>query len=282
MPPALVWEDVVRRALAEDLGHAGDLTSDGALPPDLPARAELVARAPGIVAGLPAFAAAFERLDRRAAVRLAAADGDAVAHGDVLATVEGPARAMLSAERVALNLLQRLSGTATLTRAFVDAVAGTGSRITCTRKTTPGLRALEKYAVRCGGGWNHRYGLGDAVLLKDNHVALCGGVAEAVRRVRASVGHMVVVSVEVATLDQLREALEQPVDAVLLDNMDLETLREAVRLIDGRVVSEASGGITLATARAVAETGVGYLSVGALTHSAPALDLALDVVGGAG
>lgn len=277
MPSAVVWEDVVRRALAEDLGQAGDITSDAILPDAQQARAELVARAAGVVAGLPAFAAAFEMVDRRCAVRLRAADGDAVANGDVLAVVEGPARSVLAAERVALNILQRLSGTATLTRAFVDAVAGTGARITCTRKTTPGLRALEKYAVRCGGGSSHRFGLGDAVLIKDNHVALAGGVAEAVRRVRGSVGHMVAVSLEVTTLDQLREALALPIDVVLLDNMDLGTLREAVALVDGRVVSEASGGITLGTARAVAETGVGYLSVGALTHSAPALDLALDV-----
>lgn len=279
LPPALVWQDVVRRALVEDLGQAGDITSDAVLAEGHMARAELIARVPGVVAGLAAFAAAFELVDRACVTRLSAADGDAVARGNVLAVVEGPARAVLAAERVALNVLQRLSGTATLTRAFVETIAGTGARVTCTRKTTPGLRALEKYAVRCGGGSSHRYGLSDAVLIKDNHVALAGGVIEAVRRVRASVGHMVVISLEVTTLDQLRAALALPIDVVLLDNMGVEMLREAVALIDGRVVSEASGGITLATARAIAETGVGYLSVGALTHSAPALDLALDVVG---
>jgi nicotinate-nucleotide pyrophosphorylase (carboxylating) len=200
-----------------------------------------------------------------------------VAAGTVLADVAGPARAVLTAERVALNLLGHLSGIATVTRGIVDAVAGTGAEVVCTRKTTPGLRALQKYAVRAGGGRNHRFGLDDAVLIKDNHLAVAGSIEEAVRRVRMSVGHLVKVEVEVDDLEQLARALASPIDAVLLDNMPPEVLRQAVAAVAGRVITEASGGITPTTARAVAETGVDLLSLGWITHSAPALDVALDV-----
>ncbi len=282
--PAVLYAPLLHAALAEDLGRAGDLTSAAVLDAHATATARLVARQAGVVAGLDIAAAAFGLLDGSIRVTLRARDGDAVAAGAELATVAGPARGILSAERVALNVLGRLCGIATRTRAFVDAVAGTGARIADTRKTTPGLRALEKHAVRCGGGTNHRFGLDDAVLIKDNHVAVAGGVAAAVRRARAHVGHMVVVSVEVTTLDQLDALLAMPerrtADVVLLDNFDVATLAEAVRRVAGRLTTEASGGITLANARAVAATGVDVLSVGALTHSAPALDVALDVVVG--
>jgi nicotinate-nucleotide pyrophosphorylase (carboxylating) len=273
------YEPLVRRALAEDLGRAGDLTTDAVVPAGLVAAARLVARAAGRVAGLVPATAAFRLLDPAVEVELAATDGADVEAGATLATVRGPARPILTAERTALNLLGRLCGIATATRAMVAAVAAAGARaaVVCTRKTTPGLRALEKYAVRAGGGANHRFGLDDAVLLKDNHLAIAGGVGEAVARVRARVGHLVKVEVEVDTLDQLDEALAAGVDAVLLDNMPLETLRRAVERARGRCLTEASGGITPETAAAVAATGVDLLSVGWLTHSAPSLDVALDV-----
>jgi nicotinate-nucleotide pyrophosphorylase (carboxylating) len=276
----LLYEGLVRQALAEDLGRAGDLTSDAILPEDLTATARLVARAPGRVAGLAAATSAFRLLDPRLAVDLAARDGEDAAAGALLATIAGPARALLSAERTALNLLGRLCGIATATRdlvAVVAPVAPSGAKVVCTRKTTPGLRALEKYAVRAGGGSNHRFGLDDAVLIKDNHRALAGGLRNAVLRARAGVGHMVKIEVEVDTLEELEEALGLEVDAVLLDNMGIETLRRAVALAKGRAVTEASGGITPETAPAIAATGVDLLSVGWITHSAPALDVALDV-----
>jgi len=276
----LLYEPLVERALAEDLGRAGDLTSDAVLPEGLAARAHVAARAAGRVAGLPAALAAFRLLDPRLEVEIRAADGEDVAAGAVLAAVRGPARPLLAAERTALNLLGRLSGIATATRDLAAAVAPHGARIACTRKTTPGLRALEKYAVRCGGGANHRFGLDDAVLIKDNHKALAGGLAEAVRRARAGVGHLVKIEVEVDTLAELAAALGLGVDVVLLDNMDLPTLGEAVALArrsPHRIVLEASGGITPETAPAIAATGVDILSVGWITHSAPALDVALDV-----
>lgn len=278
----LLYEDVVRRALEEDLGRAGDLTSDAVIPPEHRARAVVVARRAGCIAGLDVAAAVFRLLDPSLEVELCAADGDHVAAATVLAKVSGPARSLLSAERTALNFLGHLSGIATITRGIVEAVAGagTGARVVCTRKTTPGLRTLEKYAVRCGGGANHRFGLDDAVMIKDNHRLVAGGLRPAVERVRGRIGHMVKIEVEVDTLEQLDEALALEVDAVLLDNMDLQTLRQAVgRIRDagGRVVSEASGGITPETAPAVAATGVDLLSVGWITHSAPNLDVALDV-----
>ena len=277
----LLYEPLVERALAEDLGRAGDLTSDAVLPPGLEAAARVVARQPGRIAGLPAALAAFRLLDPRLAIEIHAREGEDAAAGAVLASVRGPARPLLAAERTALNLLGHLSGVATATRDLATAVAPHGARIVCTRKTTPGLRALEKYAVRAGGGANHRFGLDDAVLIKDNHWAIAGGVAPAVERARAGVGHLVKIEVEVDTLDELAQALAAEVDAILLDNMELPALRAAVELArraPRRVILEASGGITPATAPAIAATGVDLLSVGWITHSAPALDVALDVI----
>jgi nicotinate-nucleotide pyrophosphorylase (carboxylating) len=273
----LQYEPLLRRALEEDLGLAGDLTTLAVVPAAARARGRLVARREGCVAGLTIATDVFRLLDPAVEVVENVADGSRVGAGTVLAEVAGAARSLLTGERVALNLLGRLCGIATATRGLVDAVAGTGARVVCTRKTTPGLRALEKYAVRAGGGSNHRFGLADAVLIKDNHLAIAGGVAAAVRRVRAAVGHLVKVEVEVDTLDQLTEALECPIDAVLLDNMTPEQLATAVGRAAGRVITEASGGISPVTARAIAETGVDLLSVGWLTHSAPALDVALDL-----
>jgi nicotinate-nucleotide pyrophosphorylase (carboxylating) len=275
--PSLIYEPIIRSALLEDLGRAGDLTSDAVVPASATCEGRIVARRDGRVAGVGIAAAVFRTLDAGLEIDLCAGDGADVSSGEVLLRVSGRARAVLSAERTALNLLGRLSGVATLTRAYVDAVAGTRARIVCTRKTTPGLRALEKYAVRCGGGANHRFGLDDAMLVKDNHIAIAGSVRAAIERARAAVGHMVVVEVEVDTLDQLEEVLELGVDAVLLDNLDLETLRRAVAMVAGRMVTEASGGLALDRVGAVAATGVDLVSVGALTHSAPALDVSLEV-----
>lgn len=273
----LLYEPIVRRALEEDLGRAGDLTSDAVLPPGLQAAATIVARSAGRIAGLQVAASAFHLLDPSIRIEFQAVDGEDVEAGASLATIRGAARAILSAERTALNLLGRLCGIATVTRDLVAQVAPHGARVVDTRKTTPGLRVLEKHAVRCGGGHSHRFGLDDAVLIKDNHVALAGGIRPAVERARQRVGHMVKIELEVDSLDQLREALELGVDVVLLDNMPPDTLREAVRMAKGKAVTEASGGITPKTAAAIAATGVDLLSVGWLTHSAPALDVALDV-----
>jgi nicotinate-nucleotide pyrophosphorylase (carboxylating) len=276
-PPALAVEPIVRAALFEDLGRGGDLTSDAIVPAGLRSSARIVARAPGIIAGLDAATLAFRLLDPQAAITVYAVDGTAVVPNQSVAEVAAGARALLAAERTALNVLCHLSGIATLARRLVDLVAGTNARIADTRKTTPGLRVLEKYAVRCGGGTNHRFGLDDAVLIKDNHLAIAGSIREAVAAVRARVGHMVKVEIEVDTLEQLREALETPVDAVLLDNMTPAQLREAVGIAGGRVLTEASGGVTLETIAEIARSGVDLISVGALTHSAPALDLGLDL-----
>ena len=275
----LLYEPIVRRALEEDLGLAGDLTSDAVLPVGLKAEAEVVARAAGRMAGLPASLAAFTLLDPTLEVEYQLSDGEDATPGQTVATVRGHARSILSAERTALNLLGRLCGIATLTRDLVALVAPYGAHVVCTRKTTPGLRVLEKYAVRCGGARNHRFALDDAVLIKDNHVALAGGIRPALERARQRVGHLVKIELEVDSLKQLEEALSLGVDVVLLDNMPVETLREAVKMAKGRAITEASGGITPATAAAIAATGVDLLSVGWLTHSAPALDVALDVVG---
>jgi nicotinate-nucleotide pyrophosphorylase (carboxylating) len=279
VPPLfpLLYEPLVHRALEEDLGRAGDLTGDAVLPPDLTATADVVARAPGRIAGLPVALSAFRLLDGSIDIETRAADGEDVAAKTVLARVYGSARSILAAERTALNLLGRLCGIATATRDMQALVAPHGGHVVCTRKTTPGLRALEKYAVRCGGGHNHRFGLDDAVLIKDNHIALAGGLRTAVERARRTVGHLVKIEVEVDNLDQLREALDLKVDVLLLDNMPLETLREAVVMARGRAITEASGGINASTAAAIAATGVDLLSVGWLTHSAPALDVALDI-----
>jgi nicotinate-nucleotide pyrophosphorylase (carboxylating) len=274
--PDVLVDPVVRAALAEDLGRAGDITSAACIDADARFSAVFASRKFGTVAGLDCARLALAALDPTARFEAVAADGDQVQAGTALARVEANARALLSAERVALNLLGRLSGVATLTRAYVDAVAGTGATITDTRKTTPGLRALEKYAVRCGGGVNHRFGLDDAILIKDNHVAACGGVGPAIRRAKAAAGHLVKVECEVDSLAQLGEALEAAPDVVMLDNFSLDDLRAAVARAKGQVVLEASGGVSLDTVRAIAETGVNVISVGALTHSAPVLDIGLD------
>jgi nicotinate-nucleotide pyrophosphorylase (carboxylating) len=276
--PDLLIAPVIRAALAEDLGRAGDVTAQATIPADARFSAVFAARKPGVISGLACVRLTIAELDPSAEIRLMAADGDAVAAGAKLALVEGNARALLSAERTALNLLGRLSGIATLMRAYVDAIAGTGARIVDTRKTTPGLRALEKYAVRCGGGVNHRFGLDDAILIKDNHLAACGSVGEAVRRAKAAAGHLTKVEVEVDSLAQLDEALAEAPDVVMLDNFSLDDLREAVRRNAGKLVLEASGGITLETVRGVAETGVDVISVGALTHSVGVLDIGLDAI----
>ncbi|HEY1425245.1 MAG TPA: carboxylating nicotinate-nucleotide diphosphorylase [Caulobacteraceae bacterium] len=277
--PDLLIEPVVRAALAEDLGRAGDITSAATIDAGQRLSARFVTRKPGIVAGVDCARIAIAALDPDAEFHAAAADGDAVRPADALAHVTANARALLAAERVALNLVGRLCGVATLTRAYVDAVAGAGAVITDTRKTTPGLRALEKYAVRCGGGVNHRFGLDDAILIKDNHVAAAGGVGAAIRRAKAAAGHLVRIEAEVDSLAQLDEALAEAPDVVMLDNFSLADLAAAVQRAKGKVTLEASGGVTLETVRAIAETGVDVISVGALTHSAPALDIGLDAYG---
>jgi len=274
----LLFQDLLRHALLEDLGRAGDVTTDAVVEHDRAASARIIAREPCRVSGGPVAAMAFHLLDPNAEVRQRVADcGDAEA-GDVLLEVRGRARSLLSAERTAINLLARLCGIATLTRSFVAEVRGHRARVICTRKTTPGLRALEKYAVRCGGGSNHRFGLDDSVIIKDNHIALAGGVRPAVERVRAAIGHTVKVELEVDTLEQLAEGLEVGVDVVMLDNMTVDQLREAIEMADGKTVIEASGGITLDTAAAIAATGVDLMAIGALTHSARSVDLSMEVM----
>jgi nicotinate-nucleotide pyrophosphorylase (carboxylating) len=275
-PHALLVEPIVRHALEEDFGRAGDITSDLTVAPETMSKVRLVARKAGTISGLVAAEIAFRLCEPRLAFDASAPDGSTVAAGTVLAVIEGPARGILSAERVALNFTGHLSGVATATRAMVDAVAGTKTRIVCTRKTTPGLRLLEKYAVRCGGGFNHRFGLDDAVLIKDNHLVAAGGIKPAIERVRAGLGHMAKIELEVESLAQLEEALALGVDTILLDNIAPEMLRQAVALTKGCATLEASGNVTLATVRAIAETGVGYISSGSITHSAPNLDLGLD------
>jgi nicotinate-nucleotide pyrophosphorylase (carboxylating) len=274
--PDVILTPVIEAALLEDLGRAGDITAQACIPADTRLEARFAARRQGVVAGLDCARLAVARMDPGARFERLARDGAEAAPGEVLARVTANARALLGAERVALNLLCRLSGIATLTAAYVAQTAQTKARIIDTRKTTPGLRALEKYAVRCGGGSNHRFGLDDAILIKDNHVAACGGVAEAIRRARAHVGHMVKIEVEIDGLDQLDEALAERPDIVMLDNFTVEDLRAAVAAARGRALLEASGGVTLSTVRAIAHTGVDLISVGALTHSAPILDIGLD------
>jgi len=275
-PLQLLIEPCVRAALEEDLGRVGDLTTDLLIADTLQTEARLVVRKAGTVSGLNCAAKAFHLMSRDVRIECAALDGDTVHADHTIAILHGPTRAILSAERVALNFLGHLSGVATATRALVDAITGTKTRVACTRKTTPGLRMLEKYAVRCGGGFNHRFGLDDAVLIKDNHIAAAGSLRIAVERVRAGLGHMAMLEVEVDTIAQLEESLSLGVDTVLLDNMSVADLKRAVLLARGQAVLEASGGITLQTARAVALTGVDYISSGAITHSAHALDVALD------
>ena len=277
MPSPLIYEPIVRGALLEDLGRAGDLTTDSIVPADAVATAIVAARKDGRVAGLEAALSAFRILDPTVEISIEVPDGGDVAAGGVIATVRGKARALLTGERTALNLLGRLSGIATATRALVGAVEGTRARIVCTRKTTPGLRSLEKHAVRLGGGANHRFGLDDAILIKDNHIAIAGGLRPAVERARAAVGHMVKIEVEVDTLDQLEELLGLKADAVLLDNMTPATLKRAVEMVAGRMITEASGNVALHSVRPIAESGVDMISVGWITHSAPNLDVGLDM-----
>jgi nicotinate-nucleotide pyrophosphorylase (carboxylating) len=266
---------IVAAALAEDVGP-GDVTSLATVPPETPGSAVFLVKAPGTLAGMPVLERVYGHVDPRVAVHSLAGDGEAVAPGMRIARVEGPARALLTGERVALNFLQHLSGIATRTAALVRLVEGTGARIVDTRKTVPGMRALAKYAVRMGGGRNHRFGLYDGILIKDNHIRAAGGIRAAVERSRSLAPHMLRVEVEAETLDQVREALEVQADVVMLDNMDLDTLREAVQLCKGRTLTEASGGIDEQTIRAIAEAGVDLISAGALTHSVTALDISLD------
>ncbi|TAK47323.1 MAG: carboxylating nicotinate-nucleotide diphosphorylase [Xanthobacteraceae bacterium] len=274
----LVIEEAVARALDEDFGRAGDITSIATIDEDAIARAVMVARQDGVIAGLPLAVAALRRLAPDIAIEAHQRDGAGVTAGTRLLTIIGDARAVLGAERTALNFAGRLSGIATLTASYVRETAGTNLRICCTRKTTPGLRALEKYAVRCGGGFNHRFGLDDAILIKDNHIAVAGGVRAALERARRVAGHLVKIEIEVDTLEQLREVIATGIaDAVLLDNMDIETLRKAVHINGGLLKLEASGGVTRDTIAAIAATGVDYASAGALTHSAPNFDVALDI-----
>jgi nicotinate-nucleotide pyrophosphorylase (carboxylating) len=275
-PPALLFEPQVAAALEEDLGRAGDITSQLTVAPDKNLTARLTARKPGRLCGMICAQTAFRLVDPSLTFDVSLPDGSQIAAGDVLASISGSARSILTAERVALNFLGPLSGTATATAALVKAVEGTTARIVCTRKTLPGLRTLQKYAVRCGGGFNHRFGLDDAAMIKDNHVQAAGGIAPAIAKLRAGLGHMVRIELEVDTLAQLEDALALGVDTILLDNMSLEDLRRAVALTNGKAVLEASGNVTLASVRDIAQTGIDYISSGAITHSAPNLDIGLD------
>ena len=272
----LLYEPLVRTALLEDLGRAGDITADAIVSADKQAALVLRARQPGVVAGLAIARTAFQLVSPEIKFVAARPDGSAVVPGEIIAEIDGPARALLTGERTALNFLCHLSGVATATASLVTAAQGTRARIVCTRKTTPGLRALEKYAVRAGGGANHRFGLDDAMLIKDNHIALAGSIRTAIERARAQAGHLVKIEIEVDTLGQLEQVLALGVDAVLLDNMTTDELRKAVAMVGGRAITEASGRITAATARAIAETGVDLISAGWLTHSSAALDIGLD------
>jgi nicotinate-nucleotide pyrophosphorylase (carboxylating) len=273
---ALLIEPVVKQALLEDLGRGGDITTDSIVPAHARARLLLNARQRGVIAGVDLARLTFQLVDPSVTMHIEAGDGAKVERGTRIAVLEGPARALLTGERVALNFLCHLSGIASATARIVESVRPHRARVTCTRKTLPGLRFLQKYAVRVGGGANHRFGLDDAILIKDNHIAVAGGIGPAVERARASAGHLLKIEVEVDSLEQLDEALSLPIDAVLLDNMNLDELRTAVQRIAGRVIAEASGGVNEATAPAIAATGVDLISIGWLTHSAPILDIGLD------
>ena len=275
--PAHLVREAVERTLAEDLGLSGDITSQACLPAEARARVVMASRQAGVVSGVQLAVEAFRQTDPQTRIVIEKPDGATLKPGDVVLRIDGNARAVLSAERTALNFMGRMSGTASLTAAFVERVRHTKTRILDTRKTTPGLRAFEKYAVRCGGGVNHRFALYDAVLIKDNHVGVAGGVAQALRRAKAHVGPLVKIEIEVDSLLQLDEVIAEGCDMVLLDNMNTDTLREAVRRVGGRFLTEASGNVKLDTVRAIAETGVDFISSGALTHSAPVLDLGLDI-----
>lgn len=274
--PATLIDAAVKAALAEDLGLTGDITTNATIGAEQQARCTIASREVGVISGIDVARAAFHAIDKTLEFTAECHDGASVTPGDKVAIIEGNARAILSAERVALNFLGRMSGIATLTSAYVAHTQGTKAQIVDTRKTTPTLRAFEKYAVRCGGGMSHRAGLFDAVLIKDNHIAIAGSVGPAIKAARSHAGHMVKIEVEVDTLEQLREALQQEIDAVLLDNMTPDQLRDAVALVDGRALCEASGGVNLDTVAGIAKTGIDLVSVGALTHSAPVLDLGLD------
>lgn len=276
--PAIVLDPIVRLALSEDLGRAGDLTTDATIPAGTQLTAHIRARKSGTLAGMDAAAHALQLVDPKTELTQHLNDGETLSPGATIAVMRGEARSILTAERTMLNFLGRLSGIATLTSEFASKIAHTNAKVVCTRKTTPGHRAVEKRAVRCGGGTSHRYGLDDAILIKDNHIAACGSIADALQRAHAYAGHLRMIEIEVDTLAQLEEALHHKPHAVLLDNMDPDTLRKAVEIIDGQCVTEASGGITLETVAAKAETGVDYISVGALTHSAINLDVGLDIL----
>lgn len=273
--PQHLIEKAIKQALEEDLGGAGDITTNACVPHDTITNASIIARKAGVISGISFAMGAFQ-LNNVHDFRPEKSDGEKVVPGETIASLEGPARGILSAERVALNYLGHLSGIATATAALVEAVNGTGAKIVCTRKTTPGLRAFEKYAVRCGGGHNHRFGLYDAVMIKDNHIAAVGGIKKAIEACRTSVGHTVKIEVEIDGLDQLDAALSGGADIIMLDNMSPDDMRKAVKQTDGRAILEASGNVTLETVRAIAETGVDIISSGWITHSAPNLDVGLD------
>lgn len=278
MPSPLLIEKIVRAALEEDLGHGSDITSEITIPAGESAKAAIVAREPGILAGLIVALSAFSLVDPEFDMVIHAQDGDQIEAGAVIAEIEGPARSLMMAERVALNFITHMSGIATLTHRYVTEIKDTGAEICDTRKTLPGLRFLQKYAVKTGGGSNHRFGLDDAVLIKDNHIAIAGGIHEALDRAQILCDHTKKIEIEVGSLKELEGVLEHGgADIVMLDNMDLKTLQKAVRLCEGTIVTEASGGVTLETVRKIAETGVHFISIGALTHSAPALDMAMDI-----
>jgi nicotinate-nucleotide pyrophosphorylase (carboxylating) len=276
MTPLLI-RSAVEAALSEDLGRAGDITSNATIRADAQAQAVLAARQNGTLAGTDLAIKAFKTLDPSLTIETLKHDGERLTPGDVIARISGNARVILAAERVALNYLGHLSGIASTTAQLVDAIAHTRAKITCTRKTTPGLRAFEKHAVKCGGGSNHRFGLDDAILIKDNHIAVAGGVIPALKAAKAYAGHLVKIEIEVDTLTQLDDVLNEGADCVLLDNMDNATLAEAVRRIGGRILSEASGNVRLETVAGIAQTGVDLIAVGWITHSAPTLDIGLDI-----
>ncbi len=276
--PSVIIAPLIQRALAEDFGDAGDLTSQACIPADTQMNAIIAARKPGHLAGLHIAAETFRAVDPTIEVTLTKEDGNTVKRGDKALTLSGPAQSVLMAERVALNFLGHMSGIATITAALVAQTKGTETKIACTRKTTPGLRALEKYAVRCGGGYNHRFGLYDGVMIKDNHIAAAGSIKKALHAVKSAVGHTVKVEIEVDTLSQLEEVLKEGVDIILLDNMNTDELKNAVAMTKGRAILEASGNVTVDTVKAIARTGIDYISSGWITHSAPVLDLGLDVV----
>lgn len=276
--PHILIEPIIRNALLEDLGLAGDITTNAVIDENHHSKVAMVSRETGILSGMDIASMAFTLIDPLVNVDLKKKDGDILKPGDVIAIIEGSSRAILTGERTALNFMSHLSGIASVTHKIVKSIEGTKTQVVCTRKTTPGLRLMEKYAVRCGGGMNHRFALYDAVLIKDNHIAIAGGIRKTLEQAKKNVGHMVKIEIEVDTLDQLKEVMALGVDAVLLDNMDPETLKEAVAIVNQRAITEASGRIIPDTARTIAESGVDLISVGWITHSAPILDIGLDFI----